>query len=75
MKAHQVYQFVIPVYALVWVFSRRLAALLIPRRQGNVFLVGESGAIVPLLTKVASAPWRPSHAGLGTLQIQSLPRP
>ena len=28
-----------------------------------MFSAGEGGTVVPLLTKAASAPWRPSHAG------------
>ena len=29
-----------------------------PQTMGNVLLVGESGPVVPLLTRVAAAPWR-----------------
>ena len=35
-------------------------------RWGNGF-VGVSGAVVPLFTTAASAPWRPSRAGTGSL--------
>ena len=31
----------------------------------KVFLAGESGTVVPLLTSAAPATWRPSHAGAG----------
>ena len=31
--------------------------------------------MVPLLTGAASGPWRPSHAGAGTLHATSFPRP
>ena len=34
-----------------------------------VFLVGESGAVVLLLTGDASAPWRPCHAGVPMLHM------
>ena len=39
-----------------------------------LFLLGESGTVVPLLTSAASAPWCPSHASAGMLHTKSFPR-
>ena len=41
-------------------------------RWGKLFLPGESGTVVPLLTSVASAPWRLSHAGAGMLHTKGV---
>ena len=39
------------------------------RNVGEIYLVGESGTVVPLLPGATSAPWRPSHAGAGMLHM------
>ena len=33
-----------------------------PKHLRKLFLLGESGTVVPLLTSATSAPWHPSHA-------------
>ena len=48
--------------------------LLVHKRWGKLFLVGESETIVLLPTGAASAPGCPSHAGAGMLHTKSRPR-
>ena len=36
-----------------------------PNSRGKLFVLDDSGTVVPLLTSAAAAPWRPSHAGPG----------
>ena len=43
----------------VWVTEGGCRTLLVPNHRGNVFLLRESKSVVPLLTRVASAPWVP----------------
>ena len=43
--------------------------LLAHRQWGNAFPIGESGTVVPLLGGAATAPWCPSHAGIGMLHM------
>ena len=50
------------VYALVWVCTNNWSTFLVPRHLGNADSADESGTVVPLLTRAASAPWCPSHA-------------
>ena len=52
---------------------RGLSTLLVSSGQGNIFLVGESWRVVPLLTTATSALWRPSHAGTGMFHMQAVP--
>ena len=59
-------QSVLPLLSsLVWVFRNQSTTSLVPSQWGNVFSVGQSGTLVPLLTNADSAPRRPSHAGAG----------
>ena len=48
------------VYALVWVCRRKWPASFVPGHRAEVFLVGESGTVVPPLTK-----WGRSGGGGG----------
>ena len=50
-----------------------VCALLAPRRWGNVFSCWYAAVwtVIVQLTSSALALWRPSHAGAGTLHIQS----
>ena len=45
-----------------------------PTAEGNLFLLRESGTVVPLLTSAASAPWCPSHAGAGDAPHKVFPK-
>ena len=54
-------------------FSGEIVCIACPKPQRTTIFVGESGAMVPLLTNAASAPWRPSHAGAGMRPILSFP--
>ena len=47
--------------ALVQVHRNALGSLFGPSRRVNMLLVGESGAVVPLLTNAAPAPRHPSR--------------
>ena len=47
------------------VLERNVCTVFVRRRRGMVLLVGESGAVVPLLRSAASDPWCLSHAGTG----------
>ena len=42
-----------------------------PNGREKQVLLGASGTVVPLLTSVASAPWRPSHGSASTLHTKS----
>ena len=53
----------------MWNFRNELFTLLVISHRGKAVLAGENGAVVLLLTKTASAPWRPTDPGEGGVRV------
>jgi len=66
-----------PIKVRVMRAGRELGSLLGYLTAGNFHfycVLCESGTVVPLLTTVTTACWRPSHAGAGILHKKSFPK-